>query len=80
MSNLQQQILNLLKSGNFTILYHDNGMCCLYPGKIKYDEADDGLNNGVKAMAEFNHTNDIGYTPYIVAMLAKALGGKVDSI
>ena len=69
----EKQIIDLLKSGNFTIAYHDSEYCCLYKGKLKYEDLpEDG------EVAEFDDVN--GYIPDIVELLVKALGGKSDSI
>jgi len=66
--------IELLKSGNFTIAYHDSDYCCLYKGKLDYDELpEDG------EVAEFDGTTD-GYISEAVEYLVKALGGKVISI
>jgi len=65
---------SILRSGNFSLFYHDNGYCTLHPGKIDYDESD-----SAPTIKEFDG-NSNGYTPDIVEALVKALGGKVDSI
>jgi len=73
MEKFKGQVSELLKSGNFTIAYHDKDYCCLYEGKFKYDDLpEDG------EFAEF-YCSD-GYAPKIVKFLAEALGGKVISI
>ena len=66
--------IDLLKSGNFSLFYHDNGYCTLHPGKIDYDESDSTFT--VKEYSE----QTLGYAPDIVVELVKALGGKVDSV
>ena len=67
---------SLLRSGNFTILYHDNGVCSLYKGHIDYDDVDDDT----VAVHEFDDSESTGYLPPVVEELVKALGGKCDSI
>jgi len=34
----QKQAIDLIKSGRFTIAYHDNGYACLYEGKYDYED------------------------------------------
>lgn len=71
----EKQIIELLQSGNFTIAYHDNGHCCVYEGKFKYDELPE---NG--EVAEFYDHQSEGYLPEIVQLLTKALKGKSETI
>ena len=71
-----KKIIEILKSGNFSILYHDNGMCGLYKGKKTYNQ----LKEDEEAIAEFEDWTSNGYCPKIVELLTKALGGKTDSI
>lgn len=77
----RKQIIKLLKSGNFTIIYWDNDEATLYKGKWDYNkeyEKDDygKMNkNEVKLEIEMD-----GYLPEIVKLLSEALGGKTDSI
>ena len=68
------EIIKLLRSGNFTIAYHDNGYCCLYKGKMEYDNLPEEGE-----VAEFEGLGD-GYIPIIVETLVNALKGKVVSI
>lgn len=76
---MRKKILEVLKSGDFTLYYHDNGYCSLYPGKIKPSQMDEENKNYVNPIYEFNGcTND--YTPEEVSYLVKALNGKVNSI
>jgi hypothetical protein len=69
----RKEIIKLLKSGDFTILYHDNDCCSLYKGHITYDDAEH-----IKEVHDFDGHR--GYTPSEVSLLVKALGGKSDSI
>jgi hypothetical protein len=70
-----EEIINILKSGNFTVAYHDNSYCCLYEGKHDYENLPD------KEVAVFYNTDiSLGYCPGIVNLLVTALGGKADSI
>lgn len=75
MSNIKQkkEIIDLLKSGNFTIAYHDNGHACLYKGRFKYED--------LPEREDFDFDNDfIGYIPMEVDLLVRALGGKIEGI
>ena len=68
------KIKDLIKSGNFTIAYHDCGYCCLYKGKLKYDDLpEDGK------VKEYEGEYD-GYIPDVVKELVSVLGGKVITI
>lgn len=70
----EASIIQLLKSGDFTIAYHDNSHCSLYKGRFEYDnlpEAED---------YEFDFTDTEGYAPTIVRLLVNALGGKCETI
>ena len=70
-----EQILALLKSGNFTIAFHDYSLCCLYKGKHEYDKLPK------KEVASFDlHDGHTGYASEIMVLLVKALNGKIDSI
>jgi len=73
MSKKREKIIELLRSGNFTITYHDNDYCCLYKGHLEYDELPK------KEIQSFSGHSD-GYITEIVEVLVEALGGKVDSI
>lgn len=69
----KREIIELLKSGDFTIAYHDSGYCCLYQGKIPYSKLPE------ESIKEFEGTTK-GYIPCEVELLVVALGGKVSSI
>ena len=69
----EKEIIELLRSGNFTIAYHDNDGGCLYKGKYKYDNLPD------EADYDFDVYGKSGYLPEAVELLTKALGGKCDS-
>lgn len=68
-----KKIVELLKSGDFTIAYHDNESPSLYAGKWKYEQLED------KNEIDYGFGSD-GYCPLIVTLLTKALGGKSDSV
>jgi hypothetical protein len=68
-----KEIINLLRSGNFTIYYHDNGQCMLFNGKhseVTLPEKED---------ASFDLSGGDGYAPEIVCLLVAALHGCVES-
>jgi hypothetical protein len=69
----KEEIIKLLKSGKFTIAYHNN--CCpsLYKGIWAYEK----LENKKEIETE---QFDNGYCPGIVSLLTEALGGESDSI
>jgi hypothetical protein len=69
-----KEIIQLLKSGKFTIAYHDQGSCSLYEDKIKY--YDDLPVDGELANFESWDCEE-GYLPKIVRLLVEALGGEV---
>ena len=66
----------LLKTGNFTLIYWDNGSGALYKGRLDIGDIDEDT----KAFAEFDSSNEKGYLPEIVELLVTALGGNADSI
>ncbi len=68
------ELIELFKSGDFTIAYHDNGHCCVYAGKWNYDDLPE------KEEAEFDTNDTYGYLPKIVELLTKALGGETQTI
>jgi hypothetical protein len=70
----KEQVTKLLKSGNFTIAYHDSDYCCLYEGQYEYDDLPEEGE-----IASFDGTTD-GYISEAVEVLVKALGGKVVTI
>ena len=69
----EKEIIKLLKSGNFTIAYHDNCAPFLYQGRCTYEELDSAEE------IEYEDFDD-GYCPAIVALLVKALNGNSCSI
>jgi len=76
-----QQLIELFKSGNFTIVYWDNTVPSIYKGKwdINQESEKDDYEEMNKHEVDFNDWGD-GYCPKIVELLAEALGGKSDSI
>lgn len=70
-----KEIIELMKTGEFTLAYHDNGSCSLYKGKFSFDDD----NDEVESLHEFDCDFE-GYLPKEVALLVKSLGGKSESI
>lgn len=77
----KKQIIKLLRSGNFTLRYDDNGAGCLLVGKYKeYEDTYDyelGENNSESL--DFGGHGE-GYIPIEVEWLVEALGGRVFTI
>ena len=72
----EKQLLELFRSGNFTIAYHDNQDCSVYEGRYKdYEDLPD-----IKGALHNDSGYTDGYTPSIVYILVKALKGKTLSI
>ena len=73
-------IQKLLRSGNFTLYYSDNGSWDLY--KAKFDPEDEDID--WEALDQFKvdegYGDGPGYCPSIVADLVDALGGEVGSV
>jgi hypothetical protein len=74
-TKFEKEVKELLRSGDFTIAYHDNGQCSLYKGRHKYDD----LPKEEFASFDMND-NYNGYAPAIVVFLVKALKGRCESI
>jgi len=70
----QKQAIDLIKSGSFTIAYHDNGYCCLYEGKYEYEDLKE--DSEVYTFEQ----NYIGYIPEEVALLTNVLKGKCETV
>ena len=65
----REELIELLKSGDFTIAYHDAGVCSIYRGKMKYGELPEGGE-----LKDFMGCYE-GYKPRVVEILVEALGG-----
>lgn len=80
--NKKKQVLELLKSGNFTIASHNYGQVSIYRGRFngytgdwsKNPEPDMPYFPG-EEIALFNLSDSWGYMQEIVALLTEALGG-----
>lgn len=77
----QEKIIEMLKSGDFTIIYWDNEEPTLY--QKRWDRHEEYERDEYATMNKFEvvfgATNN-GYVPTIVELLTEALGGKADSI
>jgi hypothetical protein len=69
----KKDIIKLLKSGDFTIAYHDNACPTLYKGRREYEQL---LGENEVELDGL----DEGYCPEIVSLLTEALGGVSNSI
>lgn len=66
-----KKLVELLKTGDFSVHYDDNGAGRIVKGKHAYGKG--------RTVCQFDG-NSIGYAPMEVEILVKALGGKVDSV
>lgn len=66
-SKKKKKLIELLKSGNFTLAYHDSDYCCLYESHHKDSEI-------------FIFGSSDSYVSEEVKLLVEALGGKWESI
>ena len=69
----RRKIVELLKSGNFTVSYSDIGICCIYEGKYEHD------NLPEIPFHEFSCEMN-GYMPVEMMLFIEALNGKADVI
>jgi len=78
----KRQLINLFKSGDFTIVYWDSAEPTIYKGKWDYNKEcnRDDYKTMNKSQVEIPMYNMNGYVPDIVEWLAEALKGKTDSI
>lgn len=78
----EKQLVELFKSGNFTIVYWDNEEPTIYKGRWNYhkEQEKDDYETMEKSRIDYPMYDMGGYCPDIVALLTKALGGKADSI
>lgn len=76
-----KKIIELLQSGDFTIIYWDNEEPTLYKGKWDKDKEydKDEYETMNKSEVEIPWA-EIGYAPNIVVLLTKAIKGNIDSI
>lgn len=76
-----KKIIELLQTGDFTIIYWDSQEPTLYKGKWDKDKEYDRDEYETMNKSEVQIPwAEIGYVPSIVALLTKALKGDIDSI
>ena len=77
MKKAERGIQDLLKSGNFTIYYHDNGACDILLGHHSEKEISDMDNYEENVLVEYDTNDTYDYIPRIVRKLVDACGGQV---
>ena len=74
----RKQIIELLESGNFSIITWDNELYSLYEGKnINTENFDDKPR---KEIYEFESCEKEGYCDLLITIMAEILGGSTSSI
>jgi hypothetical protein len=68
------KVVEIMRTGDFTIAYHDNDGGCFYKGKHKYEDLPDDADY------DFDVYGQSGYLPEAVELLVRALGGKSESV
>jgi hypothetical protein len=68
------KVIEIMRTGDFTIAYHDNDGGCFYKGKYKYEDLPE------EADYEFDLYGQSSYLPEAVELLTRALGGKSNSV
>lgn len=81
----QLKTIELLKTGNFSLHFHDSAYGSIYEGHHQYDQLldEDGIedNPNIKEVYKFNeYVNREGYLLDVVNLLVTALGGVSGSI
>ncbi len=79
--NKRKKIIELLKSGNFTVASHDYGQVSLYEGKFpaysgEWVDEMPVFPKENKEVARFNLSDSWGYMQELVALMTEALGGR----
>ena len=77
-----KKLIDLFKTGDFTIIYWDRNVASIYKGKWNFNKEfikDEYEEMGKSLVVELD-CDGYGYCPEIVEILSKALGGKTDSI
>lgn len=76
----EDRLMRVLRSGDFTIAYHDNGYCSVYATRVNgYKELPQGASEDVEIAQYDTHQFD-GYLPDVVAALCRALRGAAVTI
>jgi len=79
----REEILKILRTGNFTIYFHDSdpGAWAIYNTFVDDTEIEDWDEfDAAHKIYEEPYDTSVGYAPGIVILLADALGGKVESV
>lgn len=78
----KKEIIELLRSGNFTVVYWSRNDPTLYRGIWDYNSefSKDEYAEMDKSIVKLPDMFQDGYCPEIVALLVEALAGKSDSI
>ncbi len=78
----EKDLVSLLRTGNFTIVYWDSGEPTFYKGKWDKDKEyeKDEYETMNKSQIEVDMFNMTGYLPDVVRWLTMALKGHSDSI
>ena len=81
MKKTHEKIIEMLKSGDFTVFYNDNECPTLYQKKWDMDEEyeRDEYETMNKFEVDFGDYSQ-GYCPKIVSLLVEALGGESGSV
>lgn len=69
----KKKVIEILRSGDFTIAYHDNQDPWLYEGRLEYDDLPEDGGIPLDGWTD-------GYIPIEVELLVKALGGNTETI
>jgi len=73
---MNDKLIKILQSGNFSLHYHDECVCSIYKGKGKYGKFGGEPED---ALIEFDCESE-GFAPGEVMLLVQALGGVYDSV
>jgi len=83
-SEIPPEISHHLRTGQFTIYYHNQGDCIIYLGHWSQNEIEDqepdDKDSPLVVLAEMGSHNMEGYLPEIVKKLTNALGGRAHSV
>jgi len=74
------ELFENIKSGNFSVYYHDNGCSIIYKGKHDFDNIEwDEVEEEMEKLIMFESEPD-GYYTSDLALLVEALGGNLYSV
>jgi len=75
----QKAVIELFKTGNFSVHYHDFCVCSVFKDRFDYDFVDAETGEDIPREEVYEPGDDVGYLPEIVQLLVLALGGKSGS-